>query len=68
MDRMDDYQAIYRGPVAGLAWLRANLCVQSDTREQWAGRFLIISYPAAERHANVLCEADRYWFIAPRQM
>jgi hypothetical protein len=19
------------------------------------------SYPAAERHANVLCEADRYW-------
>jgi hypothetical protein len=37
------------GPVAGRAWLGANLCVQSDRREQRAGRFLSCSGETCER-------------------
>ena len=37
------------GPVAGRAWLGANLCVHSDRREQRAGRFLSCSGDICER-------------------
>jgi hypothetical protein len=37
------------GPMAGRAWLGANLCVQSDLHEKQAGRFLSCSGETCER-------------------